>query len=67
MKGCTREDRKILSLVATGKTNKEIARELDNTLSSVTTRLQQIDKRWRVSRRSEAARYFVQTEKDLVH
>ncbi|MGC4097129.1 MAG: response regulator transcription factor [Nitrospira sp.] len=63
----TNEDRRILSLVTAGKTNKEIAQELNVMVSIVTTRLQRIYKRLKISRRSEAARYFTQAEKHLAH
>jgi two-component system, NarL family, response regulator DevR len=61
---CSKYDRQVLSLVALGKTNKEIAQELDLATSVVATRLQRIYKRLKISRRSEAARYYVQLEKD---
>lgn len=66
-KGCSNEDLSVLSLVAEGKTNKQIAQELGNTWSAVTTRLQRIYKRLGISRKSEAARYFVQVERGAVH
>ncbi|MFZ3012293.1 MAG: response regulator transcription factor [Nitrospira sp.] len=62
---CSKDDRQLLSLVALGKTNKEIAQELDLMPRVVATRLQRIYKRLKISRRSEAARYYVQLEKDL--
>jgi two-component system response regulator DevR len=61
---CSKEDRQLLSLVALGKTNKEMAQELDLVPRVVATRLQRIYKRLKISRRSEAARYYVQLEKD---
>lgn len=61
---CSREDLEMLSFVAAGKTNKEIAQELHVAPAAVTARLQRIYKRLRISRRSEAARYYVQLEKD---
>ena len=60
---CSKDDRQILSLVALGKTNKEIAQELNLAPRVVATRLQRIYKRLKISRRSEAARYYVQLEK----
>lgn len=60
---CSKDDLQLLSLVATGKTNKEIAQELNVPPSVVGTRLQKIYKRLRISRRSEAARYYVHREK----
>ncbi len=61
---CSSDDRRLLSLVALGKTNKEIAQEMNLALRVVSTRLQRIYKRLKISRRSEAARYYVQSEKD---
>ncbi len=61
---CSKDDRQLLSLVALGKTNKEIAQELNLVPRVVATRLQRIYKRLKISRRSEAARYYVQLEKD---
>jgi two-component system, NarL family, response regulator DevR len=60
---CSQDDRQILSLVALGKTNKEIAQGLNLAPRVVATRLQRIYKRLKISRRSEAARYYVQLEK----
>ena len=53
-------DRRILSLIAAGKSNKEIARDLNVTPSAVTARLRAVYKRLKISRRSEAVRHFVQ-------
>lgn len=60
---CSKDDRQILSLVALGKTNKEIAQGLNLAPRVVATRLQRIYKRLKISRRSEAARYYVQLDK----
>lgn len=62
---CSRDELRLLSYVASGKTNKEIAQELNMTPTAVATRLQKIYKRLRISRRSEAARYYVHAEKGL--
>jgi two-component system response regulator DevR len=62
---CSRDDLRLLAYVASGKTNKEIALELDATPTVVATRLQRIYKRLGISRRSEAAGYYVHLEKDL--
>jgi len=62
---CSIADRRILSLIAAGKSNKEIARELNVTPGAVTARLRAVYKRLKISRRSEAVRYFVQWEKGL--
>jgi two-component system response regulator DevR len=61
---CSKDDRELLSLVSLGKTNKEIAQELNLVPRVVATRLQRIYKRLKISRRSEAARYYVQLEND---
>jgi two-component system response regulator DevR len=61
---CSKDDRQLLFLVALGKTNKEIAQELNLVPRVVATRLQRIYKRLKISRRSEAARYYVHLEKD---
>lgn len=63
LEGCSAEDRILLSCVAAGKTNKEMAQELNISLNVVNTRLQRIYKRLRISRKSGAASYFVQLEK----
>lgn len=62
---CSKDDLQLLSFVALGKTNKEIARELNVALNVVGTRLQKIYKRLRITRRSEAARYYVRLETRL--
>ena len=60
---CSNEDLKILSLVASGKTNKEIGHELNVPSTVVASRLQKIYKRLRISRRSEAARYYADLDR----
>lgn len=65
VEACTSADRRILSLIAAGQSNKEIARELNVTPSAMTARLKAVYKRLKVSRRSEAVKYFVQWEKGL--
>ncbi|MEK9141565.1 MAG: LuxR C-terminal-related transcriptional regulator, partial [Nitrospirota bacterium] len=62
---CSNADGQILSLIAAGKSNKEIARELNVTPSAVTARLRAVYKRLKISRRSEAVKSFVQWEKGL--
>jgi len=64
---CSRDDLRLLSYVASGKTNREIALELDVPPTIVATRLQRIYKRLGISRRSEAARYYVHLEQGLDH
>lgn len=61
---CSSDDRRLLALVASGKTNKEITRELKVPTSTVTIRLRRIYKRLGVSRKSEVARYYARLEKD---
>lgn len=61
---CSKDDLRFLSLVAAGKTNKEIARELNIQPRAVTNCLRKIFKRLRISRKSEAARYYARWEKD---
>lgn len=63
---CSIADRRILSLIAAGQSNKEIARELNVTPGAVTARLRAVYKRLKISRRSETARYFVQWEQDCL-
>ena len=62
---CSRADFRVLSLIAAGKSNKEIAQELNITPSAVTACVRAVYKRLNISRRSEAAKYFVQWEKGL--
>jgi two-component system, NarL family, response regulator DevR len=62
---CSNADRRILSLIAAGKSNNEIARDLNVTPSAVTDRLRAVYKRLKVSRRSEAVKSFVRWEKGL--
>ncbi len=61
---CSREERHLLSLVASGKTNKEIGQELNVAHTVVAARLQKIYKRLRISRRAEAARYYINFERN---
>ncbi len=61
------EDLRLLSLLASGKTNKEIARDLRLTQGSVSSRVQKLYRRLKISRRAEAARYFIQLEKEVAH
>ena len=63
----SRDDLRLLGYVASGKTNREIALELDVPPAAVATRLQRIYKRLGISRRSEAARYYVHLEQGLDH
>lgn len=61
---CSREERHLLSLVASGKTNKEIGQELNVAHTVVAARLQKIYKRLGISRRAEAARYYINFERN---
>lgn len=63
IESCSVEDHRLLSCAAAGKTNQEIAQELKIPLGIVAARLQRIYKRLRITRRSEAAGYFVRLEK----
>ena len=63
VEACSSADRRILSLIAAGQSNKEIARKLSVTPGAVTARLRAVYKRLKISRRSESVRYFVQWEK----
>lgn len=54
------DDVQLLALLAQGNTNKEIAQTLGITRATVSSRLQRIYRRLSISRRSEAACYFVQ-------
>jgi len=59
---CSKADLRILSLVAAGKSNKEIAQELNVAPNALSTHLQRIYKRLNISRRSEAASYFIRRQ-----
>jgi len=54
------QERRILALVATGQTNKEIAVALNLSQKTVSNYLQNIFQKLHVSRRSQAAVYFTQ-------
>jgi len=53
------QERKVLALVAKGKTNKEIANDLDLSDKTVKNYLSNIFTKLNLSRRAEAAAYFV--------
>lgn len=55
-------DMRVLSLVAAGKSNKEIAHQLNVAPSVLSARLRKIYKRLNISRRSEAASCFARWE-----
>lgn len=66
VQGLSGQDQKVLSLVAAGRTNKEIAQELQIAQTVIAARLQKLYKRLQVSRRTEAASYFVRLAKGPV-
>lgn len=55
----SQDDLQMLSLIASGKTNKEIGHLLKLEPSTVRSRLKQLYRRLRISQRSEAASHFV--------
>ena len=59
---CSASDMRVLSLIAAGKTNKEIARHLNVSPGVFRARLLKIYKRLGISRRSAAASYFARLE-----
>jgi DNA-binding NarL/FixJ family response regulator len=63
---CSIADRRILSLIAAGQSNKEIARELNVTPGAVTARLRAVYKGVEDLKEVEAVRYFVQWEQDCL-
>lgn len=65
MDGCSKPDLRVLALIAAGKSNKEIAQDLNVTPGVMTTHLRAVYKRLNISRRSEAARYYAQWEKRI--
>lgn len=59
VQGHSEEDKQILSFVADGRTNKEIARELELAQTVIEACLQRLYRRLRITRRTEAASHFV--------
>lgn len=59
MDDCSETDYELLSRIAAGKSNKEIAQELQATPTRIASRIQSIYKRLKISRRSEATSRFV--------
>lgn len=57
---CSTADYELLSRIAAGKSNKEIAHELHATPNQIASRVQTIYKRLKISSRSEATTWFVQ-------
>lgn len=55
----SRADYEVLSRIAAGKSNKEIAQELHATPNQIASQIQAIYKRLKISKRSEATSYFV--------
>jgi two-component system, NarL family, response regulator DevR len=62
---CSKADVEVLSLIAAGKSNKEIAQELQATQTKIASRIQAIYKRLKISRRSEATSCFVRWRERL--
>jgi two-component system response regulator DevR len=62
---CVEADFEVLSLIAAGKSNKEIAQELQATPAKIASRIQAIYKRLKISRRSEATSCFVRWSEQL--
>ena len=60
MKECSPVDLRVLAFIAAGKSNKEIAHQLKITTGVLGTRLRRLYKRLNISRRVEAARYYVE-------
>lgn len=58
------QERRVLALVADGKTNKEIATALDLSDKTVKNYLSHIFQKLRITRRSQAAAYFVKHSRD---
>lgn len=64
--GSSADDRRILSRVAAGKTNGEIAQELSMERRMVLTRLRRIYKRLNIFRRAEVVGCFLRYERELL-
>ncbi len=64
---CSEADIEVLSRIAAGKSNREIARELHATPTKIASRIQAIYKRLKISRRSEATSCFVRWSERLPH
>ncbi len=62
---CSKSDFEVLSRIAAGKSNKEIAQELHATPAKIASRIQAIYKRMKISRRSEATSCFVRWRERL--
>lgn len=62
---CSKADLEILSRIAAGKSNKEIAQELQATPAKIASRIQAIYKRLKISRRSEATSCFIRWRERL--
>ncbi len=65
MDDCSEADYELLSRIAAGKSNKEIAQELQATPTRIASRIQSIYKRLKISRRSEATSCFVRWKEQL--
>lgn len=60
LKECSPVDLRVLALIAAGKSNKEMAHQLKMTPGVLGARLRHLYKRLNISRRVEAARYYVE-------
>lgn len=65
LKKCSKSDMRVLSLLAAGKNNKAIARQLNMTPEAFLARLRGIYKRLNISRRAEAASYVAWWEQQI--
>lgn len=65
MDDCSEADYELLSRIAAGKSNKEIAQELQATPTRIASRIQSVYKRLKISRRSEATSCFVRWREQL--
>ena len=57
---CSEDDLRVLALMSAGKTNKEIAHQLNISLGRLSTRLRSLYRRLNISRRAEATRYYAE-------
>lgn len=57
---CSEDDLQVLALMSAGKTNREIAQQLNISLGRLSTRLRAIYRRLNISRRAEATRYYAE-------
>lgn len=60
LNGCSQDELRLLALISAGKSNKEIAQQLRISPGKLGTRLRVLYRRLDISRRAEAAKYFVE-------